>query len=113
LVFFEGRMDGQIKLHGYRIELGDMEANLRELPEVADAVVLPVEKGGKVDSLAAFIVLSAPMDGSDFEKSARLKARLGERIPTYMVPRKFLFLGAFPMTPNGKADRRALAAMLS
>ena len=53
------------------------------------------------------------MDGSDFEKSARLKAMLGERIPTYMVPRKFLFLGAFPMTPNGKADRRALAAMLS
>jgi D-alanine--poly(phosphoribitol) ligase subunit 1 len=113
LVFFEGRMDGQIKLHGYRIELGDMEANLRELPKVADVVVLPVEKGGKVDSLAAFVVLSAPMDGSDFEKSARLKAMLGERIPTYMVPRKFLFLGAFPMTPNGKADRRALAAMLS
>jgi D-alanine--poly(phosphoribitol) ligase subunit 1 len=106
-------MDGQIKLHGYRIELGDMEANLRELPKVADVVVLPVEKGGKVDSLAAFVVLSAPMDGSDFEKSARLKAMLGERIPTYMVPRKFLFLEAFPMTPNGKADRRALAAMLS
>ena len=113
LVFFEGRMDGQIKLHGYRIELGDLEANLRALEEIADAVVLPVEKTGKVDSLAAFVVLSKPMEGSTFETSARLKTRLGERIPAYMVPRKFLFLDAFPMTANGKADRRALAAMLA
>ncbi len=112
LIFFEGRMDGQIKLHGYRIELGDLEANLRALPEIADAVVLPVEKAGKVDSLAAFVVLAGPMKGSTFEAAAQLKTLLAERIPTYMVPRKFLFLEAFPMTANGKADRRALAATL-
>ncbi len=111
-VFFEGRMDGQIKLNGYRIELGDMEANLRGLEEVADAVVLPVQKGGKVDSLAAFIVLAGAKEGSDFEVTARLKARLGERLPVYMVPRKFLYKDAFPMTPNGKADRRKLAEEL-
>ena len=112
MVFFEGRMDGQIKLHGYRIELGDMEANLHALPEVADAVVLPVEKGGKVDSLAAFVVLAHAKEGSDFEVAAKLKAHLGERLPVYMIPRKFIFLDAFPMTPNGKADRRALAGRL-
>ena len=112
-VFFEGRMDGQIKLHGYRIELGDMEANLHALPEIADAVVLPVEKLGKVDSLAAFVVLAGEKQGSDFEFAAKLKARLGERLPAYMIPRKFVFLDAFPMTPNGKADRRALSALLS
>ena len=111
-VFFEGRMDGQIKLHGYRIELGDMEANLHALPEIADAVVLPVEKLGKVDSLAAFVVLAGEKQGSDFEVAARLRTRLGERLPAYMVPRKFVFLEAFPMTPNGKADRRALSALL-
>jgi D-alanine--poly(phosphoribitol) ligase subunit 1 len=111
-VFFEGRMDGQIKLNGYRIELGDMEANLRGLEEVADAVVLPVQKGGKVDSLAAFVVLSGAKQGSDFEVTARLKARLGERVPVYMVPRKFIYKNAFPMTPNGKADRRKLAEEL-
>ena len=111
-VFFEGRMDGQIKLNGYRIELGDMEANLRGLEEVADAVVLPVQKGGKVDSLAAFVVLSGAKQGSDFEVTARLKARLGERVPVYMVPRKFIYKDAFPMTPNGKADRRKLAEEL-
>jgi D-alanine--poly(phosphoribitol) ligase subunit 1 len=113
LVFFEGRMDGQIKMNGYRIELGDMEANLRALPEIADAVVLPVEKHGKVDSVAAFVVLAEALPGSEFEVAARLKMRLGERVPAYMIPRKFYFMDAFPMTPNGKADRRALASRLA
>ena len=113
LVFCEGRMDGQIKLHGYRIELGDMESNLRALPEIADAVVLPVEKQGKIDSLAAFVVLAEAIAGSAFEVAAKLKTRLGERLPAYMIPRKFVFLESFPMTPNGKADRKALAARLA
>jgi D-alanine--poly(phosphoribitol) ligase subunit 1 len=105
-------MDGQIKLHGYRIELGDLEANLRALSEVADALVLPVVKQGKVDSLTAFVVPAAPIQGSEFEFSSRLKTALGQRIPVYMVPRKFRFLNAFPMTANGKADRRKLAELL-
>jgi D-alanine--poly(phosphoribitol) ligase subunit 1 len=112
LIFFEGRMDGQVKVNGYRIELGDLEANLRGLPDIADAVVLPVQKQGKVESLAAFVVLSGPRVGSEFEMAARLKAALGERLPAYMLPRKFVFLEAFPMTPNGKADRRQLAERL-
>jgi D-alanine--poly(phosphoribitol) ligase subunit 1 len=105
-------MDSQIKLFGFRIELGDLEANLRALQEVADAVVLPVQKGGKIDSLAAFIVLSAAKQGTDFEQAAKLKAELGERLPAYMVPRKFVFLESFPMNNNGKADRKKLAEML-
>jgi D-alanine--poly(phosphoribitol) ligase subunit 1 len=112
LFFCEGRMDGQIKLFGYRIELGDLEANLRVLPEIADAVVLPVEKGGKVDSLAAFVILRGGKLGSDFQMSAHLKTKLGELLPAYMLPRKFHFLDAFPMTANGKADRRALAELV-
>jgi D-alanine--poly(phosphoribitol) ligase subunit 1 len=112
MIFCEGRMDSQIKLHGYRIELGDLEANLRALPEIADAVVLPVNKGGKIDSLTAFVVLSGAKQGSDFEQSAKLKTQLGERLPAYMVPRKFHFLDSFPMNSNGKADRKKLAEML-
>jgi D-alanine--poly(phosphoribitol) ligase subunit 1 len=112
LIFFEGRMDGQVKVNGYRIELGDLEANLRALPEVADAVVLPVTKADKIDSLAAFIVLAVEKTGSDFERTAGLKKSLGERLPAYMVPRKFHYLDSFPMTPNGKADRRKLAELL-
>jgi D-alanine--poly(phosphoribitol) ligase subunit 1 len=112
-IFFEGRMDSQVKVNGYRIELGDLEANLRALPAIADAVVLPVEKNGRIDSLAAFVVLAGERTGSDFEISARLKTSLSERLPAYMAPRKFHFLDAFPMTANGKADRRKLAELLA
>lgn len=112
LIFFEGRMDSQVKVNGFRIELGDLEANLRALPAVADAVVLPVEKAGRIDALAAMIILAGERTGSDFEISARLKTQLAERLPAYMIPRKFVFLDAFPMTANGKADRRKLAERL-
>lgn len=112
LFFCDGRMDGQIKLFGYRIELGDLEANLRALPQIADAVVLPVRKAGKIESIAAFVILSVAKTGTDFEMAALLKKELSARLPAYMLPRKFHFLDAFPMTPNGKADRRALAERL-
>ena len=112
MIFCEGRMDNQIKLHGHRIELGDMESNLRDLEEVADAVVLPVKKGDRVDSVSAFIVLRGAKQGSDFEQAAKLKTKLGERVPPYMVPRKFIFLDSFPMNTNGKADRKKLAETL-
>jgi D-alanine--poly(phosphoribitol) ligase subunit 1 len=112
LLFFDGRMDGQIKLFGYRIELGDLEANLRALPEIADAAVLPLRKGEKIESLVAFVVSSGARVGSDFEISARFRKQLGERLPAYMLPRKFYFLDAFPLTANGKTDRRRLEGML-
>jgi D-alanine--poly(phosphoribitol) ligase subunit 1 len=112
LIFFEGRMDNQVKVSGYRIELGDLEANLRALPGIADAVVLPVGEGNRVDSLAAFVIQTADEGGSDFERAARLKTALAQRLPAYMIPRKFHFVESFPMTANGKADRRALAARL-
>ena len=111
-IFFEGRMDSQVKVNGYRIELGDLEANLRALPEIADAVVLPVMKQDRIDALAAIVVLAVEKTGSDFAFTAQLKTRLAERLPAYMVPRKFLYVEAFPMTANGKADRRKLAELL-
>ena len=111
-LFFEGRMDSQVKVNGYRIELGDLEANLRAVAGVRDAVVLSVEKNGRVDSLAAFVILSECGAESDFKLSLRLKAQLGEKLPAYMIPRKFFPLHAFPMTANGKADRRKLAELL-
>jgi D-alanine--poly(phosphoribitol) ligase subunit 1 len=112
LLFFEGRIDEQIKLYGYRIELGDVEANLRVLAQVRDAVVIPVIKNGAAQSLAAFVVLSKQAGESHFELSHTLRKQLGERLPAYMLPRKFVFLDAFPMTANGKADRARLAESL-
>lgn len=112
LLFFEGRIDAQIKLYGYRIEIGDVEANLRALASVRDAVVTPVIKDGTAQSLAAFVVLSSRSESSHFELTQSLRRQLGERLPAYMLPRKFIFLDAFPLTANGKTDRARLAESL-
>jgi D-alanine--poly(phosphoribitol) ligase subunit 1 len=112
LLFFEGRVDEQVKLSGYRIELGDVEANLRALPTVRDAVVIPVIKSGATQSLTAFVSLATRNETSDFKLAHNLRTQLGERVAAYMLPRKFVFLDAFPMTANGKVDRTALARSL-
>ena len=112
LLFFEGRMDDQIKLNGYRIELGDIEVNLRALPLVRDAVVVPAIKNGVAQSLLAFVVLASQAKASSFELTNLLRKQLGQRLPAYMLPRKFRFLDALPMTVNGKTDRRQLAELL-
>jgi D-alanine--poly(phosphoribitol) ligase subunit 1 len=112
LLFFEGRMDEQVKISGYRIEIGDVEANLRALATVRDAVVVPVIKDGSAQSLAAFVLLAARVEASHFNLSHGLRNQLRERLPAYMLPRKFVFLDAFPMTPNGKVDRASLAGSL-
>ncbi len=112
LLFFEGRIDKQIKLSGYRIELGDVETNLHALPSVRDAVVIPVIKDGAAQSLTAFVTLLGRNETSDFKLAHNLRSQLGERLPAYMLPRKFVFLDAFPMTANGKVDRTALAKSL-
>jgi D-alanine--poly(phosphoribitol) ligase subunit 1 len=112
LLFFEGRIDSQIKLSGYRIELGDIEANLRALPMVRDAAVLPVLKNGKVQWLAGFIVTSKNFDAAKPLTATTLRERLRERLPAYMMPRKFIIMDAFPITANGKVDRRKLAESL-
>ena len=112
LLFFEGRIDEQIKLSGYRIELGDVEVNLRALPTVRDAIVIPVVKSGAAQSLTVFVILTTRNETSDFQLAHNLRRQLAERLPAYMLPRKFIFLDVFPMTANGKVDRAALAKSL-
>jgi len=110
MVFYDGRGDRQIKLHGYRIELGDIEAHLCALPGVRDAVVLPVMKEDRPESLEAVAILSdRPAGLSDAEMGRRLRNQLGERLPAHMLPRRISLVEAFPMTPNGKVDRGRLS----
>jgi D-alanine--poly(phosphoribitol) ligase subunit 1 len=106
LLFFEGRRDSQVKLFGHRIELGDVEAHLCALPGVRDAVVL---KQDRPERLVAFVVPSEEDDGA---LALRLREELAARVPPYMVPARIRFLDGFPMTANGKADRRRLAELL-
>jgi D-alanine--poly(phosphoribitol) ligase subunit 1 len=110
LVFFEGRVDNQVKLHGYRIEIGDVEANLRLLPEVRDAAVIPIEQEGRVEALAGFVLVDRLPPVQDASRATlELRRQLAERVPAYMVPRVLLLVDTWPITLNGKVDRRALA----
>ena len=112
MLFFEGRQDGQIKLHGYRIELADIEANFLALPEVRDCAVVPVVRQGTVQFLAAFVVPGGGCPPDPAEAAAftdGLRAALGSRLPAYMLPRKVHLRPFLPLTANGKADRRQLA----
>ena len=112
LFYYHGRYDLQIKLHGYRIELGDIESTLAALPEVHMACVLPVMRDGAISHLVALIVPSDLDAPRGFELTKRLKRAARATIPTYMIPRAFKYVDSFPLNPSGKADRKALAAMI-
>jgi len=103
-----GRTDAQVKIRGYRVEPGDIAAALRALPDIADAAVVPF---GDVNVELAAYVLAAPgaaisPDCDAFAEDAR--NRLAGVLPEHMIPRAVIVVGAFPLTPNGKLDRRAL-----
>ncbi len=100
-----GRIDFQVKLRGLRIELGEIEAVLAEHQGVREAVV-GVRATPTGDQLVAY--LTAEDEAPAIET---LREHLGTRLPDYMVPRLFLILDALPLSPNGKADRRALGAL--
>lgn len=108
LLHYGGRIDFQIKLNGFRIELEDIENNLRKVECVENAVVLPIQKDGKVQYLAAVVVLNRKFDKKEFEIGQMIKAELKSAIPDYMIPRKIILRDTLPMTINGKVNRAAL-----
>ena len=112
-----GRIDHQIKLRGYRIELAEIETRLCQHPAVQAAVVLVREDSAREDErssgpspkekrLVAYVVL----DQAQAIGTNELRSFLKKELPDYMLPSVFVTLAAFPLTPNGKVDRRALPA---
>lgn len=101
-----GRMDNQVKIRGIRIELGEIEAKICEHEAVAQCVVLVKDKD-KINPLITAYVLT---DNQNLTSDALIKF-LKLLIPAYMIPNKFYMLNSFPVTANGKADRKALSSM--
>ena len=102
-----GRNDFQVKIRGYRIELGEVEARLAECDGVREALVVARDdEDGGDQRLVAYVLAR---DGAALAAAA-LRAQLSARLPAYMVPGAFVELEAFPLTPNGKIDRKALPA---
>lgn len=109
-LFYEGRIDLQIKLNGYRIELEDIEENLTRLETISHAVVVPSVKHGKVRSLTAFVMGGEkPEDSHLFSKET--KEQLKEYLPSYMIPKKIVYMDSLPMNNNGKVDRKQLGGL--
>ena len=104
---FIGRADFQIKLRGHRIEPGEIEAVLEQLPGVKQAVIVAREDREGDKRLVAYLVGEA----SQTTSAAILRSTLESKLPDYMVPSAFVFLPAFPLTDNGKIDRKALLAL--
>jgi len=111
---YAGRIDNQVKVNGIRIELGEIESQLQLHPAVTAAVVLAREDIPGDKLLVAYVAL-AGADGTDGARQVRdlpptamLRKHLQATLPTFMVPTMFVFVGAFPLTPIGKIDTRAL-----
>ncbi|MFJ9554119.1 amino acid adenylation domain-containing protein [Nocardiopsis sp. NPDC101807] len=104
---YVGRSDFQVKLRGFRIDPGEVEAVLAAHPDVARAVVVLREDAPGEKRLVAYHV---PVEGAEAPGSGELRHLAGVDLPAYMVPSAFVALEAFPLTPNGKVDRAALPA---
>ncbi len=105
---FLGRLDHQIKIRGFRVELGEIEAALRRHPAVREAVMLfrSNQDGSDQKQLVAYLVTHP----GDRPRNSDLRNFLKQTLPDYMIPSSFVFLAALPLTPNGKIDRKALPA---
>jgi amino acid adenylation domain-containing protein len=103
---FLGRSDSQVKLRGFRIEPGEIEAILAQHPDLREALIIVREDIPGNPQLVGYLVANRPAPEQDNHNLLRsLRAHLAARLPQYMIPSVFVLLDSLPLTPNGKVDR--------
>ena len=102
---FLGRRDSQVKVSGFRIEIGEIENTLIRVPGVRDGAVVVSERADRSKHLVAFYTATDPLPVE------LLRARLGESLPDYMIPATFHWRDSLPLTPNSKISKKALTAL--
>lgn len=102
---FRGRLDSAVKVRGFRVEIGEVEAAAAGAPELEEAAIIALPHEAFGHELVAFVV---PRDKERFDPQSLLSL-LGAKLPRYMLPEKIFPRASLPRTPNGKVDRRALA----
>lgn len=110
LYYYQGRIDFQVKVHGYRMELEEIECNLVKSQFIKACVVTPVYREDKIDFLTAYVVPSDHSFEKEYQLTSAIKKELAQLLPAYMIPRKFIYCQQLPMTANGKVDRKKLTA---
>jgi len=105
IIEFLGRKDFQVKINGYRIELGEIEAQISKYANIVLCTVLVLENKEGIKSLAAYFSAKETINSKD------LQLFLANRLPKYMVPNHYKQLKEFPLSANGKVDRKELAVL--
>ncbi|WP_166922948.1 non-ribosomal peptide synthetase [Flavobacterium poyangense] len=107
---FFGRSDFQVKINGRRIELGEIENKILQIADIKEAVVI-LNKNKEQNYLVAFVVLNNSVTNEEIEgETEKIRRRLAQSVPDYMVPSKLFIMQSLPVTSNGKIDRNQLLA---
>lgn len=110
VLFFKGRNDDQVKLHGFRIELNEITSVLNDLPFVLQAETIPLKRNGEVKKIVSLVQLKSGEE-KDKDWKMELIAGLNSKLPYYMIPSDFKIIDKMPLNQNGKADKKMLEQM--
>ncbi|EOT51428.1 MULTISPECIES: D-alanine--poly(phosphoribitol) ligase subunit DltA [Enterococcus] len=110
MLCYDGRLDFQVKLNGYRMELEEIDHHLMHVSLVKQASVVPKYKEHKVQQLVAYVVTEPHEYEKAFQLTKAIKSELATQVMPYMIPQKFVYVDQLPRTANGKIDRKALIA---
>jgi D-alanine--poly(phosphoribitol) ligase subunit 1 len=113
MVFFEGRIDDQIKYNGYRIELDEINSSLYRIPGIIEAVTVPLKVGNTVKKIVAFIKIENQKKEELEQFKTEIRSGLLKSIPEYMIPSDFCVIDEFPVNSNHKIDRKELTQLYS